>query len=148
MPRTAQPGKQPVERGPKRERRRAAQQERRPIDAPVRQGFDAEELLGESQFSADQAGERMITRPRYTGGPPSEDPFTATPDSDLGRRFLEEATQSPAHEHFEPGADVETELEAEASSYNPDDDIDLEAQANAAFEDDDDLDGEQRRRGR
>jgi hypothetical protein len=97
-------------------------------------------LLGESQFSADQAGERMVTHRRITGGPPSDDPFTTASEIDLGRRYLEEATQSPAHEHFEPGADVETELES-SSSYNPDDDIDLEAQAAAAFEDDDDADG-------
>jgi hypothetical protein len=104
-------------------------------------------LLGESQFSADQAGERMVTHRRFTGGPPSDDPFTTTPDTDLGRRYLEEATQSPAHEHYEPGADVETELES-ATSYNPDDDIDLEAQAAAAFEDDDDVDGARRIRRR
>jgi hypothetical protein len=144
--RTAQPGQQPqAERGHKRERRRAARQERRPIDSPARQTFDADDLLGESQFSADQAGERMVTHRRFTGGPPSDDPFTTTPDTDLGRRYLEEATQSPAHE--EPGADVETELES-ASSYNPDDDIDLEAQAAAAFEDDDNVNGARRPRRR
>jgi hypothetical protein len=135
---TAQPQQQPSERGPKRERRRAARQERRPIDGPVRQSFDAEDLLGESQFSAEQAGERSVAR-RISGGPPSDEPFGTSADSDLGRRYLEEATQSPGQEHYEPGADFETELEAASSSYNPDDDIDLEAEAAAAFEEDDDL---------
>jgi hypothetical protein len=134
---TAQPQQQPSDRGPKRERRRAARQERRPIDGPVRQGFDAEDLLGESQFSAEQAGERSVAR-RISGGPPSDEPL-ASLDGDLGRRYLEEATQSPGQEHYEPGADFETELEAASSSYNPDDDIDLEAEAAAAFEEDDDL---------
>jgi hypothetical protein len=102
-------------------------QERRPIDAPLRHGgFDAGDLIGESQFSAEQAGERITMRPRHSGGPPSEDPFTGTRDSDLGRHFLEEATQSPAHEHFEPGADLEIEPETE-SSWDPEEEAELQS---------------------
>jgi hypothetical protein len=146
--RTAQPqhGQQQPERGHKRERRRAARQERRPIDSPVRQGFDAEDLMGESQFSAEQAGERTMHH-RITGGPPSDEPFTASPDADLGRRYLEEATQSPGHEHYEPGADFEIEPEAESSSYDPDADIDLEGEFSEAF-DDEPTDGVDKKRRR
>jgi hypothetical protein len=132
--RNTQPTGQQADRGPRRERRRAARQERKPIDAPVRQGgYDAEDLVGESQFSAEQAGERGVSRARHTGGPPSDDPFTVTPDGYLGRRYLEEATQSPAHEHYEPGADDETEPEAEWS-HDPDEEIELEAEAQAALD--------------
>jgi hypothetical protein len=133
--RTAQPqhGQQQPERGHTRERRRAAKQERRPIDGPVRQGFDAEDLIGESQFSAESAGERTF-HPRISGGPPSDD-FNVSPDTDLGRRYLEEATQSPGHEHYEPGADLEVEPESESSSYDPDADAELEDEVSEAFED-------------
>jgi hypothetical protein len=136
------------ERGPKRERRRAARQERRPIDGPVRQSFDAEDLIGESQYSAEQAGERT-THQRLTGGPPSDDPYTSSAISDLGRRYLEEATQSPAHEHYEPGADFEIEPEAECSSYDPDQD-DLESEGDGedvdAFDDEPTVSDKTRRR--
>jgi hypothetical protein len=87
-------------------------------------GFDAGDLIGESQFSAEQAGERITWRPRHSGGPPSDDPFTST--SDLGRRYLEDATQSPAHEHYEPGADMEIEPETE-SSWDPDEEAELQS---------------------
>ena len=106
-------------------------------------GYDAGDLIGESQFSAEQAGERITMRPRHSGGPPSEDPFTGTPDMDLGRRYLEEATQSPAHEHFEPGADFETEPEAE-SSWDPDE----EAELQQSFDDEFGIEEEEEPRGR
>jgi hypothetical protein len=126
VPKAAPPGQQRSERGPKRERRRAVKQERRPIDAPLRQGgYDAGDLIGESQFSAEQAGERITMRPRWSGGPPSED-FTATSASDLGRRYLEEATQSPGHEHYEPNADLEIEPETE-SSWDPEEEAELQS---------------------
>lgn len=128
MARTAaRPGQQQSERGPRRERRRAVKQARRPIDAPMRQGgFDAGDLIGESQFSAEQAGERITWRPRHSGGPPTDDPYTGTSGSDLGRRYLEEATQSPGHEHFEPGADMEVEPETE-SSWDPEEEAELQS---------------------
>ena len=127
MPKAAQPGQQQSERGPRRERRRAVKQARRPIDAPLRQGgYDAGDLIGESQFSAEQAGERITMRPRFNGGPPSDDPFASSAGSDLGRRYLEEATQSPAHEHFEPGADLEVEPET-MSSWDPEEEAELQS---------------------
>lgn len=142
MPKAGEPGQQRSERGPRRERRRAVKQERRPIDAPLRQGgYDAGDLIGESQFSAEQAGERITMRPRSSGGPPSDD-FTVTSGTDLGRRYLEEATQSPGHEHYEPGADFEIEPEAE-SSWDPEEEAELQS-----FEDEFGADEEDEPRGR
>lgn len=105
-------------------------------------GFDADDLIGESQFSAEQAGERNSWRPRH-GGPPTEDPFIGTLDNDLGRRYLEEATQSPAHEHFEPGADMEIEPETE-SSWDPDE----EAEQQQSFDDEFGIEEDEEPRGR
>jgi hypothetical protein len=92
--------------------RSAAKIERKPADAPVRPyGYDSDDLIGESQYSADQAGERAIYVTGRSGGPPDRDPFTYTPDDDLGRRGLEDATEAPAQDRFEPAPDAELEPE-------------------------------------
>lgn len=66
------------------------------MDAPVRtRGFDEEELGGESQFSAEEAGGRRMQGNSHRPSAPPLKPLSATPET-LGRRYLEEATESPA----------------------------------------------------
>lgn len=95
-------------------------------DAPLPEGeYDPEDLMGESQFTSGEAGERqMYERRRAPGGPPDRDPFTTTPDSELGRRALEDATEAPAQERYEPQAVHESEMDLELeTSAGPDEDF-------------------------
>jgi hypothetical protein len=91
------------------------------VDAPARtHGFDAEDLAGESQFSAEEAGGR---RPRGNGGRPSATPLDPAPATleTLGRWYLEEATESPGR--VAPGeTDWEDEPESSSSELPEDED--------------------------
>jgi hypothetical protein len=87
----------------KRGIRRAVEEQHQPPDAPAHPaGFAVEDVVGESEFSTREAGEREAFQVwRAPGGYPDRDSLSADPE-ELGRRFLEEATQSPAHESLEP----------------------------------------------
>ena len=80
--------------------------ERTPPDAaehPDR--FAADELIGESEYSTREAGEREVSRhSRVPGGPADREPLSALPDG-LGRRYLEDATESPGPEDLDPAPD-------------------------------------------
>lgn len=108
----------------RRLQRSATRQERELPDAPLPEGeHDSSDLLGESEFSADEAGERLsYGQGRTPGGPPDRDPFTTSAGSEMGRRALEDATEAPAQERFEPQPDHEVEMDLEAAA-GPDEDF-------------------------
>ncbi len=85
--------------------RRAVEEQHQPADGPHPRGFDVQDVVGESEYSTRQAGERDSARGpwRAVGGYDDRDSLSAEPE-ELGRRFLEEATQSPSHESLEPHA--------------------------------------------
>jgi hypothetical protein len=91
-----------------RDARRELTEEKTPPDVATHpQPFVPTELVGESEYSTRQAGEREALRhDRVPGGPADHEPLSAEPDA-LGRRFLEEATESPGPEELDPDADRE-----------------------------------------
>jgi len=103
---------------PKRTRnsyaRREVAAEHRPPDVPPTNARpDADELVGESEYTTREAGERSaVRRVRTPGGPVIEEPLVSSHDM-LGRRYLEEATESPGREEIDPSLDPIEDLQIE-----------------------------------
>lgn len=103
---------------PKRTRksnsRRDVAAEHRPPDVPPTNGRpDDDELVGESEYTTREAGERSaVRRVRTPGGPVVEEPLVSSHDM-LGRRYLEEATESPGREEIDPSLDPIEDLQIE-----------------------------------
>ena len=103
---------------PKRTRnpntRRDYAAEHRPPDLPpATKRPDEDELVGESEYTTREAGERSaVRRARAPGGPPIEEPLVSSHDM-LGRRYLEEATESPGREEIDPSLDPIEDLQIE-----------------------------------
>jgi hypothetical protein len=115
------------------ESRRGYSAEHRPSDAPREARPDEDELVGESEYTTREAGERSAIRSaRIPGGPVVEEPLVSSHDM-LGRRYLEEATGSPGREEIDPNVDPiedlhledaeETSAEVDASRDPADDPI-------------------------
>jgi hypothetical protein len=88
--------------------------EHRPPDIPSSSARpDEDELVGESEYTTREAGERSaIRRVRTPGGPLVEEPLVSSHDM-LGRRYLEEATESPGREEIDPNLDPIEDLQVE-----------------------------------
>jgi hypothetical protein len=86
----------------------------RPPDVPALSARpDDDELVGESEYTTREAGERSaVRRVRIPGGPPAEEPLVSSHDM-LGRRYLEEATESPGREEIDPNLDPIEDLQIE-----------------------------------
>jgi hypothetical protein len=86
----------------------------RPPDLPPRRSRpDDDELVGESEFTTREAGERSaVRRVRVPGGPMTDEPLVSSHDM-LGRRYLEEATESPGREEIDPNLDPIEDLQIE-----------------------------------
>jgi hypothetical protein len=103
--------------------RRAVGLARRPLDAPVIEAHpDVDLLLGESEYSVSQAGERVVSRLGHLpGGPARQEPQQPVPE-EIARRFMEELTEAPAHDQYEPEPALELEPEEESDSL-PEDEL-------------------------
>lgn len=87
--------------------------EHRPPDLPSERRPDEDELVGESEYTTREAGERSaVRRVRVPGGPPLDEPLVLSHDM-LGRRYLEEATESPGREEIDPNLDPIEDLQLE-----------------------------------
>jgi hypothetical protein len=97
-----------------RQTRRDYTAEHRPPDvAPSGARPDEDELVGESEYTTREAGERSaIRRVRGPGGPAVEEPLVSSHDM-LGRRYLEGATESPGPEEIDPNLDPIEDLQIE-----------------------------------
>jgi hypothetical protein len=102
--------------------------EHRPPDLPPRDARpDDDELVGESEYTTREAGERSaVRRVRGPGGPRPDEPLVSSHDM-LGRRYLEEATESPGREELDPGVDPIEDLQIE-------DEEESSAEVEAAFD--------------
>jgi hypothetical protein len=101
--------------------RRAVGQERSPAGLPRLQRHpDVDVLVGESEYSVAQAGERSVTSfGRAPGGPPRLEPQVPAPE-EVTRRFMEDLTEAPAQDQFDPEPPLELELEEESESLPED----------------------------
>ena len=122
MAERAQPPKRRTSRNKRRgELRRAMGQERRPPGLPrLERHPDVDVLLGESEYSVSQAGERLVSSAGHVpGGPPRLEPQVPAPE-EVTRRFMEDLTEAPAQDQFEPEPPLQLEPE-EASESLPED---------------------------
>jgi hypothetical protein len=89
-------------RGSEKRARASARPGGDPVVQPeLEERVDPRELVGESEYSVRMASDPDALEREEDENAEDEDPISVDAD-DLGRHFLEEATESPAHR--EPGA--------------------------------------------
>jgi hypothetical protein len=101
----------PKQGSPRNDARREYDVEHRPADRPERARPDEGDLVGESEYTTREAGERStVRRSRVPGGPALEEPLVASHDM-LGRRYLEEATEAPGRDEVDPALEPLEDLQ-------------------------------------
>jgi hypothetical protein len=119
--RVQQPKRRPSRNKSRGELRRAVGQERMPPGMPhLERHPDVDVLLGESEYSVSQAGERTVsTAGHVPGGPPRLEPQVPAPE-EVTRRFMEDLTEAPAQDQYEPEPPLQLEPEEESESLSED----------------------------